>query len=526
MAAIDGGVGQADEDWRSRWKPSGIRPFRDVIDAGILLLFSGYASAHSFGQTYVLPVPVWLYLYGAAAALVLSFLIVGYFITGVADDTDRGDKAGSRSRPARGCNVPTALVVLLRVASVAALVLAIVAGLVGSDSAYRNINMTLFWVIFGLGFTYLTAIIGDWYAVFNPYKVLVDWVESCLPSALKGRVSEPERFGYWPAIGLYMAFVWLELFGGMSPWSLSQMLVIYFVINVIGCWWVGKTAWFQYGEFYGVFLRLIAKIAPLGVEIKQPQAVADGEVVAGAQVAVRLRKPGSGLVQSGPVPLSLLVFVLLMLSSTAFDGLHKTALWIGAFWENLYQLVLMPLYGDAPDVSFEAIKRLFLIYQTVAFTLSPFVYLAVYALFIALSRGLARSTYTVTAQMQWFALSLVPIVLSYHISHYFTLLIVQGAEIIRLISDPLGRGWDLFGTAEINVTVLPDMGMIWHIQVFLIVAGHVVSVYLAHLQAMKLFASRRAAILSQIPILVLMVIFTAVGLWILSLPYGGKLGGG
>ena len=41
-----------------------------------LLLIPTAAGAHSFGRTYNLPVPFWLYGFGAAAALVLSFLIV------------------------------------------------------------------------------------------------------------------------------------------------------------------------------------------------------------------------------------------------------------------------------------------------------------------------------------------------------------------------------------------------------------------------------------------------------------------
>src|SRR6187551_44550 len=34
--------------------------------------------AHAFGQLYNLPVPFWLYLYGAAAALLVSFFVIGY----------------------------------------------------------------------------------------------------------------------------------------------------------------------------------------------------------------------------------------------------------------------------------------------------------------------------------------------------------------------------------------------------------------------------------------------------------------
>jgi hypothetical protein len=48
--------------------------------------------------------------------------------------------------------------------------------------------------------------------------------------------------------------------------------------------------------------------------------------------------------------------------------------------------------------------------------------------------------------------------------------------------------------------------------------GHIISVYVAHLEALRLFPTNRKAALSQIPILFLMVLFTTVGLWILSLP--------
>ncbi|HEY7495283.1 MAG TPA: hypothetical protein VIH59_29780, partial [Candidatus Tectomicrobia bacterium] len=42
----------------------------------------GTASAHGFGQRYDLPVPLWLYVTGAAAAVVLSFVVVGVFVRG------------------------------------------------------------------------------------------------------------------------------------------------------------------------------------------------------------------------------------------------------------------------------------------------------------------------------------------------------------------------------------------------------------------------------------------------------------
>ena len=58
----------------------------------------------------------------------------------------------------------------------------------------------------------------------------------------------------------------------------------------------------------------------------------------------------------------------------------------------------------------------------------------------------------------------------------------------------------------------------WHTQVILVLAGHVVAVYLAHMMALRAFPSRRRGVLSQIPMLVLMVGYTCLGLWVLSLP--------
>ena len=46
----------------------------------LLLAAPSTALAHSFGQSYRLPVPLWLYAWGAVAALMLSFVVAVYFL--------------------------------------------------------------------------------------------------------------------------------------------------------------------------------------------------------------------------------------------------------------------------------------------------------------------------------------------------------------------------------------------------------------------------------------------------------------
>lgn len=61
--------------------------------------------------------------------------------------------------------------------------------------------------------------------------------------------------------------------------------------------------------------------------------------------------------------------------------------------------------------------------------------------------------------------------------------------------------------------------VVWHAEVALILIGHLVSVYLAHRVALCLFPTRREAMVSQIPMLLLMVTYTIIGLWVISLPF-------
>jgi hypothetical protein len=121
-----------------------------------------------------------------------------------------------------------------------------------------------------------------------------------------------------------------------------------------------------------------------------------------------------------------------------------------------------------------------------------------------------------------FVLSLVPIAVAYHLAHYFSLLLTAGQFVIPLASDPFGFGWNLFGTAGYKV----DLGILspyvlWYSAVVLIVAGHAIAVFVAHLEAWRLFGNQRDALASQVPLLVLMVAYTMLSLWILAQPIVG-----
>ena len=116
-----------------------------------------------------------------------------------------------------------------------------------------------------------------------------------------------------------------------------------------------------------------------------------------------------------------------------------------------------------------------------------------------------------------FAPSLIPIVLGYAIAHYFSLLVIQGQYMIPLLSDPFGKGWDLFGTAGFhpNIAVLTP-NTIWYVQVTALVLDHITDLAVAHDQTIAIFKNHQNALHSQYAMLALMVLYTVGGLWILS----------
>jgi hypothetical protein len=340
----------------------------------------------------------------------------------------------------------------------------------------------------------------------NPWRVLVDWTEKLGINLSRPRVRYPKRLGYIPALAFYMALIWIELFTLPRPYLLSIALTAYTAANIVGAFLVGKETWFEYGELFGVFFFLVGTMAP----VEYLDAPANGPA------RIRLRPPFVAALYERQKHASLAVFVLFMLSSTTYDAIHETFFWVSLYWQRLLPL-LQPLWGDDVIQAQTAVTGWYVVYQRLGLVISPFLYLLFYLLVLACARVITKTRVPLSVLVSRFALSLVPIALVYHATHYYTVLITQLPSLLHLASDPFGWGWRLFPAAT-NPQVPLDMGFIWHTQVILMLGGHVVAVYLAHMMALVAFRSHAHGVLSQIPMLVLMVVYTCVGLWALSLP--------
>jgi hypothetical protein len=112
--------------------------------------------------------------------------------------------------------------------------------------------------------------------------------------------------------------------------------------------------------------------------------------------------------------------------------------------------------------------------------------------------------------------SVVPIVLGYVIAHYLSFLVLQGQQTLIYLSDPLQRGWNVFGTADrgIDYGLADAPSLLASLKVISVITGHVLGVISSHDRAVRLLP-RKHALVGQLPLLILMVCYTVGGLTLL-----------
>jgi hypothetical protein len=469
------------------------------------LLDAAPAAAHAFRERYDLPVPLWLFMLAAGSAVALSFAVLAMRRGGTGGDPI----VDLRATPLRPLIESPVAVFLLQFVSVALFLLAIVAGLIGVQDPFRNIAPTLVWVIWWVGFAYVSAFVGDIWRLINPPVVLFDWAAALARRfgvALGGQRPWPKGLSAWPAVLLLFLFAWCEIVwhGGETPRNIALGLVAYCILAWAAMSVFRREAWLDNGDAFAKLFGLLARFAPTGIdrdEKGEPRFI--------------LRPPAIGLLAKMPVSPSMMAFVLLMLATVTFDGFRETPAWAAFLGALLETPALVPALRSLQAAGLDLGAFL----TTTGLAAFFVLFLIVYRLF---SRAMARAAggdpgADVTARL--FVLTLIPIALAYHLAHYFSLLLIAGQLVIPLASDPFGFGWDLFGTTLYRIRIdVVDARRVWYVAVAAIVLGHVAAVYLAHRTAADVYPTARAALRSQIPLLVLMVGYTMTSLWILAQP--------
>jgi hypothetical protein len=447
--------------------------------------------AHGIGVVRDLPIPAIYFFLGAAIVLVLSFLALLFLwrrpLLEAHGDGRALPRTISRIVLSRAVRVPLGTV------SVGLLALTFATALFGTTIELLNFAPTFIYVTFWLGIPLLSVLFGNVWSVLSPWRALADaavWVLE-----LGGREARPvlewsERWGRYPAVAGLFAFVALELTSTRPayPRTLAVAVALYSYWAVAGMAVYGRDAWTRGGEGFAVAFGLLARIAPF--------AAREGSVV--------IRWPFTGLAGDDRTPGALL-FVAVMLGSTSFDGFSRSSTW---------QDLIGNLRANLADSSQRTVDLAITFVNLGGLVLFIVGVLATYLLAVALIERIGRVGRSLVPD---FVLPLVPIAAAYMIAHYFTLFLVQGQFIITLASDPFGKGWDLFGTADFapNLTIVAP-NTVWYVQVAALTVGHVAGLAIAHDRAVAVFPDRLTSLEAQFPMLGLMVLYTLGGMWILT----------
>ena len=448
--------------------------------------------AHGLSGRGDLPIPEWLFGWVAAIVLVVSFVSLGALWRRplLADYPVRPlPQVVSRVLTSR------TLEILCGAIGVALLALVFWAGFAGVQSSVGNIVPTFVYVVFWIGLVLVSLLFGDVFRAFNPWRAIGRAVAAVgnrlLGEGLGAGFPYPRSLGYWPAAAGLFAFGWIELIApdGTAPQSIAAAALAYTSLTFLGMGIFGVEAWCARGEAFGVYFSLFARLSP--VERREREIV--------------VRPPLSGLATLHP-DVWLVPVLAVMIGIVSYDGFAETATASSVIPEIAS---FMRSIGASPTLGDELAGGVGMLVACLA--VAGFFLLGVAG---ARRAGGSRSTSALAAA---FVPSLVPIALVYVLAHYVTFFLFQGQAMFSLVSDPLGEGWDLFGTVGSTIDyALIGVTVTWYLQVALVVAGHCAALVLAHDRALELYDDARVAARSQYWMLAVMIGFTSFALWLLS----------
>ena len=441
--------------------------------------------AHAAPISYKFPLPIWLYVAAGGAAVLLSAPAAALAVeAGPVRERRFGDLYPFVRRIRLGPTL-TAVGTLL-------ILVAFAGGLFGtteqSTEFFENPVTVLTWVDFWVGLGIVAWLVGNVWERISPLNVAARALDRWLAYRNVQPLPYPGALGQWPAVALLIAWSWTELIwsSGKEPRTLALILVGYFVVTLAGCAVLGAETWLGNVEVFSVFSRTLSRFSPLELRPFVPEEWASTPP---EERSARLRPYGAGLRTDPGLPAGGGAFVLAALATVVFDGWSQTDRF-GRFQAWFYD------------------RWSFLAHHTdVLQTLSM---LGVVAVFVAAYLLVTRRHATLLAP------TLIPIAAVYFTAHYFAYLLIAGQATPAVLVDPFGHSWNPLGWGEYGLWkgIVPA-GLVWWIQVLVIVWGHVAAVFAAHRLALR-HANRSRALVAQAPLVVLMVLYTTAGLWVLA----------
>jgi hypothetical protein len=442
----------------------------------LLALISCCAVAHGFEERYDLPVPLSYVITGACLVVVFTFLVAAVFMKAEAlPEPAASDQSTAKpSSPVR---------IFVRIVSWLFAVLIVVSATIGTTDPLMNLAPTFVWIIWWVGLGFAVVVFGNFWPSLDPWGATFDAFDTTakrlgFTNGIARNCHWPKWLGAWPAVFLLLAWSWTEVVYPIASnlRKLGVMILGWTAISFLGMLCFGKIQWQKHFDVFALYFASLGRVSLKRVDT-------------------------SPLLAAGHV-----AFVIAMLSTVLFDGLRGGGAW--AVFENY----LKKLVPSMMDVNGYFVGTIGLVLVWLSFLVLYVVVCAVCSRLL----GISKHAHSFSQQL---AFTLIPIAAAYNVAHNFSNLVIQGQTFLQLLSDPLGRQWDLFGTAKLY----PDIGIIdakvtWFVAVFSIVIGHVISIWLSHRIALRFGQPAVRTSLATLPLTLLMIFYTAVSLLVIAEP--------
>lgn len=420
-------------------------------------------------------------------------------------------------------------------------------GFYGSPFPDKNITPVLTWTIWWTWLIFWILIVGKAWCTVCPWMAISDWITNLsFYHRVKSNFSFDLKWPHflsniWLATILFLALTWLELGYNVtsSPFLTATMGIGMFLLALSCTLIFQRKSFCRYGCLVGrvsglyslmAITEIRAKNTNICLKCKTKDCLKGNEDGYGCptfqylgkmnhntyciyctecfktcpedNVGWNLRPMGSDLILLSKVRTDEAYLSIIMLSMSAFHGFSMIPMWD----------TLLSWISSSLSVSHLSSFSL----GMVGMLLIPMIFYYFLCFVMRVFAGDKQSsTHDIFIN---FSYSLLPVALFYHLAHNLQHIFYEGMKFIRILSDPFGWGWDLIGTAYMPIDNLLPISVGWWIQVFLIVVGHIYGILVAHKLAFRYYSNPRQATLSQIPMLIIMGLFSLQSLWLLSRP--------
>ena len=341
------------------------------------------------------------------------------------------------------------------------LALLTVPGLVSNEAAKVSISPLILWVFLWIGVPVLGLLFGDLYAKFNPLSILVN--------------REGKSKNVYIASFLFICLTWFELVWSKpgNPRHIGIVfLILFLTVSAIQ-------------KFYK---KTIIEVDPLLV---LHHLYSKMRVTNKAPVFKTLLNNLANLSQLKGME----YFILLMIGTVTYDGLRETTFWFNIFGTRTYETA----------------------FSTLAFLSMNLIVIIFYRFACYFAIRVSGEDLNLNEISLKFGHTMLPIAFAYHVTHYLGLLLFESQTLLYRLNDPLGFGWNLFNAQEATVDYFLEPVILWTIMVIVTLAGHMLSVVLAHDLSVKIFGHQKSD-KTQYIFLFITVALTLQALFVLSVP--------